>query len=179
MSVAAIQRKTVLRSFRINKEVDDILQKEASLRGLSVNALVSQILLKFVEWDRFVERYGFITITRDGFQALHEALSREDLVNLARSIGERNPPDAALFWFKSLNLRTLLEWFSLHCKYGRIADYELDIIGRKHTIVLHHALGQKYSEFLGNMIEHSLRSVAKVEVKTEATKNSVIITFEA
>lgn len=47
--MAAIQRKTVLRSFRLNKEVDDILQKEASLRGLGVNALVSQILQKFVE----------------------------------------------------------------------------------------------------------------------------------
>jgi hypothetical protein len=179
MTVAAIQRKTVLRSFRLNKEVDDILQKEASLRGLSVNALVSQILQKFVEWDRFVERYGFISITRDGFQALHEALSREELANLARSLGERNPPDTALFWFKSLSLKTLLDWFSLHCKYGKIADYELDISGRKYTVVLHHALGQKYSEFLGSWVEHALRSVAKVEPKTEATKNSVVITFDA
>lgn len=60
-----------------------------------------------------------------------------------------------------------------------MADYELDISNRKYTVMLHHALGQKYSEFPGSMVEHALRGVAKVEPKTEATKNSVVITFDA
>ena len=131
-------RKTVLRSFRLEKEVDEILQKESQSRGISVNALVSQILKKFVEWDRYVERFGFVTIMRDGFRILHEELKEEEIERLARDIGGRNPREAMLFWFKSANTENLLKWLSLHCKYGRIAECEIQRLGNCYTITLHH-----------------------------------------
>jgi len=172
-------KKTTLRSFRISQEADQVLQREASARGLSVNALVSQIFNKFVEWDRFAERYGFVSIQRDGFQAMHEALDDEKLVRMAKEIGSRNPKEATLFWFKRVNLEALLAWVSLQCKYAKIAEYEMERNGRQYSITLHHALGEKYSLFLGTWLDQALRTIAHVIPRFETTKNSVVISFEA
>lgn len=172
-------RKTALRSFRISQEADEILQKEASARGLSVNALVSQIFRKFAEWDRYAERYGFVSVQRDGFQALHEALDDDKLLKTAREIGSRNPREAALFWFKKVDLEAFLAWLSLHCRYGKIAEYEMEKNGRWYSITLHHALGERYSQFLGAWCDQALRTIGHVTPKFEATKNSVVLTFEA
>lgn len=171
-------RKTVLRSLRISREMDEILQKEASSRGVSFNALASSIFKKFAEWDRYAERYGFVTITRDGFRAIHEAIDDETLVNLMKDIGSRNPREASLFWFKRLDLETFLAWLSLHCKYGKIAECEIDALGRRYSITLHHALGKKYSLALGSWCDRALRTIAHVSPKLELSENSVMITFE-
>lgn len=172
-------RKTALRSFRISQEADEVLQREAAARGLSVNALVSQIFQKFVEWDRFAERYGFVSIQRDGFQAMHEAMGEDKLLQMAREIGSRNPREASLFWFKRVDLEAFLAWLSLQCKYAKIAEYEMERVGKKHSITLHHALGERYSLFLGTWCDQALRTIAHVNPKFETTKNSVVISFES
>ena len=171
-------RKTVLRSFRLEKEVDEILQKESQSRGISVNALVSQILKKFVEWDRYVERFGFVTIMRDGFRILHEELKEEEIERLARDIGGRNPREAMLFWFKSANTENLLKWLSLHCKYGRIAECEIQRLGNCYIITLHHFLGKKYSLFLANWLDEAFRSVGEPSSSFEVNRDSVVFTLE-
>ncbi|MDG6983542.1 MAG: hypothetical protein JRN28_03215 [Nitrososphaerota archaeon] len=171
-------RKTALRSFRISREADEILQKEAAARGLSVNALVSQIFQKFVEWDRFAERYGFVSIQRDGFQAMHEALGDEGLIKMAKEIGSRNPREASLFWFKRVDLESFLSWLSLQCRYAKIAEYEMERNGKQCSITLHHALGERYSLFLGTWCDQALRTIAHVIPKFETTKNSIVLSFE-
>ncbi|MFC1803034.1 hypothetical protein ACFL0D_03595 [Thermoproteota archaeon] len=45
--------ETVTRSFRVNKEWDEILHEEAQWRGISVSALLDQIVRRYVVSDRF------------------------------------------------------------------------------------------------------------------------------
>jgi hypothetical protein len=170
--------RSVIRSFRISLETDKELRKEAALRGISLNALVSQIFKKFIEWDRYTERYGFVTITRDGFQAIHEAVDEDTLMGVAKDIGERNPGEATSFWFKKVDLNTLLSWLTLHCKYGRIAECEIQRKDAEYTIALYHAMDEKYSRFLANMYAQAPRKFGQVEPRFVTTKNSVTFTFE-
>jgi hypothetical protein len=50
------KKKTVLRTIRIDKNLDDALDKDAEEHGVSENALVSSILAKYIEWDRYAEK---------------------------------------------------------------------------------------------------------------------------
>ena len=50
------KKKTILRTIRIDKDLDDALDKDANEHGVSENALISSILAKYVEWDRYAVR---------------------------------------------------------------------------------------------------------------------------
>jgi hypothetical protein len=60
------EKKTLLRTIRITQELEDLLQRDAKLKRISVNALISSIMTKYAEWDRFRERFDAIVITPRG-----------------------------------------------------------------------------------------------------------------
>jgi hypothetical protein len=171
--------KTVLRSIRITEQISKIVQSDAKNKGLTVNALISAILTKYVEWDRFAERYGFISITRNGFRRIQEALGEGNLVKVAEELGALNPKEMVSFWFKEINVDTFLGWLSTYCRYGRIAEYELETNGRNYTVTLRHELGSEYSRFLGYYIVQAIRTVLGTDSRLDVSTNSVTVKFTA
>jgi len=170
--------KTVLRSVRLPKQLEEILSKDAKAKGLSVNALVSTILTKYAEWDRFAEKFGFVTITRTGFRAIHDALDKDTLVKLAVELGSQNPREMTLFWFKKLNFETFLSYLNLICRYGRVGEYELEMDGKNCTILFHHGLGFNVSHYIGHFLTEAVRAIVHVVPTTEVGRNSLVLKFE-
>lgn len=68
------RQKTVTRTIRIPAHLDDILQKDSKEKRSTTNALISSILTKYAEWDRYVESFGFISMPRNGFKLIIDAL---------------------------------------------------------------------------------------------------------
>ena len=50
------KKKTILRTIRIDKNLDDALDKDAEEHGVSENALIYSILAKYIEWARYAEK---------------------------------------------------------------------------------------------------------------------------
>jgi hypothetical protein len=46
-------KKTVLRTIRLSKGLDELLQKDANSKRITVGALISTILTKYSQWDRY------------------------------------------------------------------------------------------------------------------------------
>ncbi|MFQ5920211.1 MAG: hypothetical protein ACE5I4_09260, partial [Thermoplasmata archaeon] len=84
--MSARATKSVVRSIRITKELDDLIRADAEDKGLTVNALVSSILTKYAEWDRYADRFGFVTITRNGFRTYVEAIEEEKLTEIGEEL---------------------------------------------------------------------------------------------
>jgi hypothetical protein len=60
------EKKTLLRTIRITHELEDILQRDAKFKRISVNALISSIMTKYAEWDRYRERFDAIVLNPRG-----------------------------------------------------------------------------------------------------------------
>lgn len=135
------------------------------------------ILGRYVEWDRYADKFGFVTITRDGFLAFLSAIDDEKLVEVAKKLGSTNPREMTLFWFKKLNIQTFLAYLSLYCKYGRIAEYEFENEGKDYIITIHHELGRKYSFFLTHFFTEAIKTIVGSDPKAETSKNSVALRF--
>ena len=58
-------KKTVLRTIRLSKGLDELLQKDAISKRITVGALIFTILTKYSQWDRYTEKFDMITQTRD------------------------------------------------------------------------------------------------------------------
>ena len=170
------QKKTVLRTIRINHEIDQLLRKDAHEKRLTSNALVSMILTKYVEWDRYIDKFGFVTITRDAFKSFIDSIEDEKLVEIGEDLGSRNPKEMTQFWFKKLNISTFLRYLSLYSEYGRITQYEL-ATDPNYTLILHHELGEKYSRFLSYFFDQAIRTIIGITPDVKLGKNSVTITF--
>jgi len=93
-------KKTVLRTIRLSKGLDDLLQKDANSKRITVGALISTILTKYSQWDRYTEKFDMITFRHETLRAILEATEDEVLVRKAREIGAKIPREFLMFWFK-------------------------------------------------------------------------------
>ena len=170
-------KKTVLRSIRISAEMEELLRQDAEQRGISVNGLVTGILQKYREWDRYAEKFGFVTITRNGWRMLLEAVEDAKFAALGKEMGGQNPREMTLFWFKKLNTETFLAYLSLISRYAKTMTYELETDGSSYTISLQVDTGPRGAVFWGNFIDQAIRTIAGVVPKVEIGRNSVVARF--
>ena len=172
-------KKSLLRTVRITPELDEILQKDAQAKRVSVNALLTTILTKYAEWDRYTERFGYLTISKDLFTSVLGAADNDRLTQAALDLGNRLPKEIILFFFKELNVDTFLAYMTLTCKYGHIAENEVETQGRNYTVTIHHDLGEKWSNYLQHFVGQTMKNQIGISPKFEVIQNSLVTRFVA
>jgi len=171
-------KKTVLRTVRLSQELDGILEKDANLHRTSVNALISSIVAKYTEWDRYTQRFGHISIPGTLFRALLDLIDEDALATLAERCGVELTSEVALFWFKKINLETLLQLFLNVSEYGKIGEVEIENEGRDYTISIYHGFGKKWSTWLEHYIDKTIRTYLKAVPQFETSDNTVAVRFQ-
>jgi hypothetical protein len=97
----------------------------------------------------------------------------------AKQLGAGLPKEVILFWFKEFNVDTFLAFMTLTCKYGRIAEYEVDTHGRNYVVTIHHEAGNKWSNFLQHFVGESMKNSLGITPQFEVIKNSLVARFVA
>lgn len=172
-----VEKKTLLRTIRITPELEGLLQRDAKLKRISVNALISSIMTKYAEWDRFRERFEGIVITPRGFSAILESVDDEKVERLARELGSALSREFILLVSKNINVETYLAHLSLLCRYGGFAHFEVENEGREYTVTLLHTMGQKWSNYLTSFIDENMKTDLNIVPRFEVKKNAVVIRF--
>ena len=80
-------KKIVLRTIRLSRGLDELLQKDANSKRISVGVLISTIFTKYSQWDRYTEKFEMITLGQVTIKAILEASEDEALIRKAREIG--------------------------------------------------------------------------------------------
>jgi hypothetical protein len=171
-------KKTLLRTIRITSELEALLQKDAKLKRISVNALISSIMTKYAEWDRFRERYATISLSPLGLSAFLESVDDEKIETISRGLGATLTREFIVFVFKKINLETYLSYLSLSCRYGGFAHLEIENEGRDYTITLLHTMGHKWSNCLMNLIDEIMKNDLSIVARFDVTKNTVVVRFQ-
>jgi hypothetical protein len=164
-----VRKESTVRAIRLPMEVDRALQSAAAEKRVSVNALGSEILVKFVERDWMMEKFGDISMSSSLFKAMLDKISESDIEIIARENAAEFIKEALLAWYGAANLNTLLSMMSMVSRYGhRVIDMETRIVGKQQILLLHHDFGDKWSKFLaaywGSGIEIVLHVKPQVEV---------------
>jgi hypothetical protein len=81
------RQKTITRTIRMPSHIDDIIQRDSRERRSTVNTLISAILTKYTEWDRYTESFGFISLPRNGLKLILDSLDDETIKQIAERIG--------------------------------------------------------------------------------------------
>lgn len=168
-----------MKTFRLPKSLEIVLEAEAKARGLSVNALASTVFTKFVQWDRFAARFGYVAITHETLAALLDLADDERLAEAAHKVGGQIPREAILFWFKKVNVDTFLSYLANVSKFGGHAEYECETSGGDYTVTLRHDHGIKWSKWMKYSLDDALRKMLGITAQFETTESEVICRFYA
>ena len=140
-----------------------------------MNALISSILTKYAEWDRYADRFGFVAVPRDGYRAIIDAVDEEKIIEIAEVFGPAKAREMALLWFKRVNLESYLRYLSIQMRYGRLADFEMQAGAEEDTISLHHDLGANFSLLLSRGIEQVFESIPNISPRLSVEENALAI----
>jgi hypothetical protein len=176
--MARSTKKTVLRSLRLTEDLDAVIRKDAESRGVSVNALLSSILTKYAEWDRYTEKLGYITIAKSGWRMSLEAIPEGEVAALGAAVGSQNPREMTLYWFKRANADTFLAYLSLLSRYAKTLDVETEVEGDTVTVLVHHDFGPKHTLFLKHFLTEAVKTTVGVQPKVEAGRSSLVVRFQ-
>lgn len=169
---------TIVTSLRIPNEIAQIIKRDAKSSRLSFNALVIKALLRYTEWERFIQKIGFVSLPREMLRAILEAGDQHalDAISLATACTFK---ESILLWFKEVNVNTFLEFLRILSTYSRLWEYDLRSNGNNYTITVHHQLGEKWSKSYSGFVREVFKSCLGVEPEIEVGKGHAVIRFSA
>jgi hypothetical protein len=171
------RQKATTRTIRLPEYLDNLLERDSEDKRISVNSLVTSLITKYAEWDRYTEKIGFISLPREVIKLVFDSIDDEKISQVAEGFGSRHAEEYRMFWFKRLSPDTFLDQLALFCRYAGLARYEIKTDEREYVIVLHHELGKKWSIFLSRIIEQVMKNTIKVIPKFDITEYSVVFRF--
>jgi hypothetical protein len=172
-------KKSILKTIRMTDEVEHILENDAKSKKISVGTLLSSLLTKYAEWDRFTEKYGFVSMPREFLKLMLETVDIDKLKDaVATYYGTAGPSEFLTFRSKRVDKETVLEHISAACKYAASAECDLGTHGKDQILIIHHDLGHKWSEILALVWAEGLfRHTLGFPTQYKITKNSLVIRF--
>jgi hypothetical protein len=67
-------KKSATISFRIDEDYLKKLKEESVEKKVSLNTLADQIFGEYIEWQRYAERFGIVSISKDAFKYVLDSL---------------------------------------------------------------------------------------------------------
>ena len=107
-------------TFRLDENVINTLRAESGRHKISLNAMINQILQRYVEWDMYESKVGLISFLRPVAVELFKKMSKQEIIELATSIGKNATNDAALFMKNKMDLDSFLSWLDVRMKNSQL-----------------------------------------------------------
>jgi hypothetical protein len=164
--------RTVLRTFRVPRELDEALAVGAKRENLTMTDVLVSILTRFEQYDRFIEKFGFITFNRRTFKAIMDALPDDKLIEIASS-NAVDVEEFIDFRFKRRDFESLMGCIDIFSKYRRRFDYDLARDDLGVTITLRTDIGEKDTLFLSQQYKAVITKVLGVAPIVKMSKNQV------
>src|SRR2546425_12628986 len=166
---------SVTRTVRLDEDVDHQIQEFAEKEKVSVSQVVNKALRKFVEWDTYASRFGFVTIPTSVQAKLFTYLSDEEAREVGGWAGRNFARDFTLFRFKKISLETILKAISLlGSSYVGLFEVEHKTEGSNHTLVIIHGRGMKESIFNEELLRVVFKELLALDVRTELMEDQVV-----
>lgn len=169
-------RETVLRTFRLDKDIVVGVENIAHEKHTSPNNLVNLLLRDYLQWGFYYETRGSLWVSKRTFQSLLEHLSEQEIQALARKL-HTNAKELILLKTGKWNLDSYLTLTGASKFESGGARIELKQDGDQYTVIMHHDLGPNYSQFVKAYHEAILKEFTE-GLKTEISDGTVVFYFK-
>ena len=173
-------RDFVTMTFRIDRKVIENFRKESDTSGISMNALVNQVLSHYVEWDIFGPKIGMLPFPKTVLGKIFSELSEEQIIKLASSVGKDTAIDMAIFMKGRIDALDFISWIEARMRNsGFEIIHRVDNEKRIHTVTIKHDLGKHWSLYLRTMLQSILVDFFKTEPEFIASDSIILVSFDS
>ena len=172
------QKKETTRSitYRLPEKLVNELETEATMKSISQNVLVKQILEKYVQWDRFSNKIGMIPVPKAIVESLGSELDGRDIDEIITLIFPMIK-DTVLFIKGGYDLKRCIETLEDYMRAsGMKSDHRVE--GELHHFIVQHEMGIKWSFFTEQLLKEIFHQFTPDQnIKFQTTKSTVIATI--
>ncbi len=173
-------REFVTMTFRINRNVLERFRTESETSGISMNALVNQVLCHYVEWDSFEPRIGMIPFPKTVLGKIFSEMKEDQIVKLASSLGRDTAIDMAMFMKGRMDALTFISWIEARMKNsGFEIVHRVDNVKGIHTVTIKHDLGKNWSMYLRTMLQCVLADIFKKQSEFIVSDSMLLVSFSS
>ena len=169
-----MKKASVSRSFRLDSKTLTLLDEEAGRQQLTVSALVSRVLGKYVEFGRYAERYGYVHIPGFIFTRIVASLTQEQLKNLSEEMGAFRPVEFLSRRNKPVTVRNVIEYLANHitrdCGFGTA---EVQLEAGVWNVTLSSPWGIGFTSWARHYVPAVLKTILGLETKIVVTETTV------
>jgi hypothetical protein len=143
-----------------------------------LNTLVNQIFGEYVDWNKYIKRFGTIILSKEAFELLLDNLDEHKIKTVAIEIASKAPKEFILFKWKEIDQSNVIDFVKMffdHCGYGQY-DYQVTE-NKVNKFSIRHELGKKGSIFLDAYIKTVVKDTLGIECQSTIADNSVTIIF--
>ena len=172
LSVALTKKasQSVVRTLRLDRDLNDYLVQEAKKSNISISALASEIFTSYRDRYRFVEKLSPVAITPGNLVLFLECIRDEDLQQIAPKLASK----LCLFAkhvFDPGNFKTDLDW----CITNLLpASHWFTCNRSNESYMITHQMGPKWTTFLTKFLS-SLISAETGKTPTVEVDNEIIL----
>ncbi|MFQ5941718.1 MAG: hypothetical protein ACE5KA_08490 [Nitrososphaerales archaeon] len=136
-------------SCRLDKSLYDLLQKDSKKRGISLNSLITSIMKRYINWEKFAEEIGYIPLARETVRLVFDNLDEKTLQTVAARVGRTIPREMTLLMFNKIDFDSIMAFLEItSSRYGMVQH---NIKGDVHEMIVHHGVSKKFSTFLSEV----------------------------
>lgn len=168
--------KTVLRTFRIPKKLDKVLAADAEENNTTMTSIIVAVLTRYAEFDRFAQKFGFVTFSKGLFRELLDAIPEERIREIATSQSEVIV-EMVEFWHEKKDVDSVLAVIDIFSKYMRRFEYTVSRSNRELAITMRSDMGRKFALFMGVYWAEGINRVLGVTPRVEIAESQATLTM--
>jgi hypothetical protein len=162
-------------TFRLESTSLDKLKAKAKEERISLNTLVNQVIVGYVEWDLTAVSAGWMVMPKGIIRKMLAKLTEKEVEQVAKETFSE-VKDIVLFMTNKNDLEGFFSVLRIRSKKSGFQVKEVSD-NNKTTFIIQHDLGAKWSLFAKTFYEGVLHSLEK-KVIFEITENTVVINVE-
>ena len=165
--------KTRSITYRLPEKIVAGLETEAMQKNISHNVLVKQILEKYLQWDKFADKIGFIPVPSGILRALGDELDGKNIDAIIKIV---HPiiKNTVMYMKGGYDLLRCIETLEDYMRAsGMKSDHRIE--GELHHFIIQHDLGLKWSVFTEQLLTEIFRGFMPDKNLTFQTTESTVI----
>ncbi len=171
----------VNKTFRLKNEQVRKLEADAIRAGISTNGLITSIIQRFIEWDRYANEVNFISLPPSMLSGILSEVSEETMAKAGTYVAEKSCfKDICIHFFQGYDLALFTKVILLFDRYANNykVQGERDKDGNGGTVIsFYHDLGRKWSVFIANLLHGELLRLGVEDHTFEVSENAVVFSF--
>jgi hypothetical protein len=168
-------RRSVTKSFRLDADLVDDLERVAKREGISENSFVQGILSRRMRADPLIRAFPLIVLSRTSFVQILGTANRASLEIAGAELGKRNFSLSRSIYQSMGDELNYLRWV-VEVLANQAHWFETDGADeRTGKLTLHHEYGTKWSVFLGSFLPAAFEVMSNDKVKVSLANEYVSV----